>query len=174
WSNVSEMGEWRRCRRDSGRYGGGRLFSERQARVMWPGQTILQIGDPPPPLAALRANFSEYGLGWFMRDYRGRKLVAHTGGLAGMTSRVMLVPGERLGLVILTNGESSLMTALAYRLLDTFFGSPPADWVAAFAQAEQLERAQADSIVRARAGSRDSLAGPSLPLGRYAGTYRDE
>src|SRR2546423_5980768 len=65
------------------------------------------------------------------------------------------------------------MTALAYRLLDTFFGAPPADWVAAFAQAEQLERVQADSTVRARAGSRDSLAGPSLPLGRYAGTYRD-
>jgi len=172
-SNVSDMAKWLLCRLDSGRYAGGRLFSERQARVMWAGQTILPIGDPPPPLAALRPGFSEYGLGWFLRDYRGRKVVAHTGGLAGMTSQVMLVPGERLGLVVLTNGESSLMTALAYRLLDTFFGAPPADWVAAFAQAEQLERVQADSTVRARAGSRDSLAGPSLPLGRYAGTYRD-
>jgi len=173
-SNVSDMAKWLLCRLDSGRYAGGRLFSERQARVMWSGQTILPIGDPPPPLAALRANFSEYGLGWFMRDYRGRKLVAHTGGLAGMTSQVMLVPSERLGLVILTNGESSLMTALAYRLLDTFFGAPPTDWVAAFAQAEQLGRAQADSIVRARASARDSLVGPSLTLARYAGTYRDE
>jgi len=173
-SNVSDMAKWLLCRLDSGRYAGGRLFSERQARVMWAGQTILPIGDPPPPLAALRPSFSEYGLGWFLRDYRGRKVVAHTGGLAGMTSQVMLVPGERLGLVVLTNGESSLMTALAYRLLDTFFGAPPTDWVAAFAQAEQLERAQADSIVRAKAGSRDSLAGPSLPLGRYAGAYRDE
>ena len=172
-SNVSDMAKWLLCRLDSGRYAGGRLFSERQARVMWAGQTILPIGDPPPPLAALRPGFSEYGLGWFLRDYRGRRLVAHTGGLAGMTSQVMLVPGERLGLVVLTNGESSLMTALGYRLLDTFFGAPPTDWVAAFAQAEQLERAQADSIVRARAGSRDSLAGPSLPLGRYAGAYRD-
>src|SRR5439155_387637 len=112
------------------------------------GQTILPIGDASPPLAALRPAFSEYGLGWFLRDYRGRKLVGHTGGLAGMTSQVILVPSERLGLVVLTNGESSLMTALAYRLLDTFFGTPPTDWVAAFAQAEQLERAQADSIVR--------------------------
>src|SRR5256885_16364888 len=133
---------------------------------MWPGQTILPIGDPPPPLAALRPGFSEYGLGWFLRDYRGRKVVAHTGGLAGMTSQVMLVPGERLGLVVLTNGESSLMTALAYRLLDTFFGAPPTDWVAAFAQAEQLERAQAGSIVRARAGSRDSLRSEERRVGK--------
>ena len=173
-SNVSDMAKWLLCRLDSGRYAGGRLFSERQAQVMWSGQTILPIGDPPPPLAALRPDFSEYGLGWFMRNYRGRKLVAHTGGLAGMTSQVMLVPSERLGLVILTNGESSLMSALAYRLLDAFFGAPPTDWVAAFAQAEQLGRAAADSIVRARASSRDSLAGPSLPLARYGGTYRDD
>ena len=96
-SNVSDMAKWLLCRLDSGRYAGGRLFSERQARVMWAGQTILPIGDPPPPLAALRPSFSEYGLGWFLRDYRGRKVVAHTGGLAGMTSQVMLVPGERLG-----------------------------------------------------------------------------
>ncbi|PYP18687.1 MAG: serine hydrolase [Gemmatimonadetes bacterium] len=173
-SNVSDMAKWLLCRLDSGRFAGGRLFSERQARVMWAGQTILPIGDPPSPLAALRPSFSEYGLGWFLRDYRGRKLVGHTGGLAGMTSQVMLVPSERLGLVVLTNGESSLMTALAYRLLDTFFGAPPTDWVAAFAQAERLERTQADSIVRARSSSRDSLAGPSLPVARYAGTYRDE
>ena len=173
-SNVSDMAKWLLCRLDSGRYAGGRLFSERQARVMWAGQTILPIGDASPPLAALRPAFSEYGLGWFLRDYRGRKLIGHTGGLAGMTSQVILVPSERLGLVVLTNGESSLMTALAYRLLDTFFGAPPTDWVAAFAQAERLERTQADSIVRARSSSRDSLAGPSLPVARYAGTYRDE
>jgi CubicO group peptidase (beta-lactamase class C family) len=172
-SNVTDMAKWLICRLDSGRYAGGRLFSEREAREMWAGQTILPIGDPPPPLAALRPNFAEYGLGWFLRDYRGRELVSHTGGLAGMTSQVMLVPSERLGLVILTNGESSLMAALAYRLLDTFFGAPPTDWVAAFAAAERQERAQADSILRARGGGRDSLSGPSLALAKYAGTYRD-
>src|SRR5881409_2393061 len=173
-SNVTDLARWLVCRLDSGRYAGGRLFSERQAHEMWSGATILPIGNPAPPLAGLRPNFAEYGLGWSMRDYRGRKLVSHTGGLAGMTSQVMLVPSERLGLVILTNGESSLMSALAYRLLDAFFGAPPTDWVAAFAQAEQLGRAAADSIVRARASSRDSLAGPSLPLARYGGTYRDD
>src|SRR5437870_11228237 len=117
-SNVSDMAKWLLCRLDSGRYAGGRLFSERQARVMWAGQTILPIGDPPPPLAALRPSFSEYGLGWRLRDYQGRKLVSHTGGLAGMTSQITLVPAEKLGIVVLTNSESDLMAALTYRLLD--------------------------------------------------------
>jgi len=175
-SNATDLARWLVCRLDSGRYAGGRLFSERQAREMWSGQTILPIADPPPPLAALRANFAEYGLGWRLRDYQGRKIVSHTGGLAGMSSQITLVPAEKLGLVILTNSESDLMAALTYRLLDDLLGAPRprGDWVAAFAQAGQIARAQADSALKATRAGRDSVSQPSLPLARYAGPYRDE
>src|SRR5207245_791504 len=55
-SNVTDLAKWVLCRLDSGRYaaGGGRLFSERQAREMWEGQTILPIADPAPPPAGTR------------------------------------------------------------------------------------------------------------------------
>jgi CubicO group peptidase (beta-lactamase class C family) len=72
---------------------------------MWSPQTILPIGDPPAPLAGLKPNFADYALGWGLRDYHGRKLVGHTGGVAGFVSRVMLVPEENLGVVVLTNAE---------------------------------------------------------------------
>ena len=175
-SNVTDMSKWLICRLDSGRYVGGRLFSERQAREMWSGQTILPIGDPPPPLAALRPSFSEYGLGWRLRDYQGRKLASHTGGLAGMTSQITLVPSERLGIVVLTNSESDLMAALSYRLLDDLLGAPRPriDWVAAFAEAARLGRVSADSTLRAGRAARDSASRPSLPPERYSGHYRDE
>lgn len=175
-SNVTDLAKWLLCRLDSGRYAGGRLFSEHQAREMWSGQTILPIADPPPPLAALRPDFAEYGLGWRLRDYQGRKTVSHTGGLAGMSSQVTLVPAEKLGIVILTNSEADLMTALTYRLLDDLLMAPRprTDWVQAFAAAERLARARADSTLNAGRTARDSAAGPSLPLERYAGHYRDE
>ncbi len=175
-SNVTDLAKWLVCRLDSGRYAGGRLFSQRQARDMWSGQTILPISDPEPPLAALRANFAEYGLGWRLRDYQGRKTVSHTGGLAGMTSQITLVPAEKLGVVVLTNSESDLMAALTYRLLDDFLGTPRprTDWVAAFAQVAEHDRLQADSAVAASRATRDSLSKPSLPLERYAGHYRDD
>jgi CubicO group peptidase (beta-lactamase class C family) len=174
-SNVTDLARWLACRLDSGRYAGGRLFSERQAREMWSGQTILPIAEPSPPLAALRANFAEYALGWRLRDYQGRKIVSHTGGLAGMSSQITLVPAERLGLVILTNSESDLMAALTYRLLDDLLGAPRprGDWVAAFAQAAQIARASADSTLQAARAGRDSASQPSLPLARYTGSYRD-
>lgn len=175
-SNVTDLARWLICRLDSGRYGGGRLFSEHQAREMWSGQTILPISDPPPPLAALRPSFAEYGLGWRLRDYLGRKTVSHTGGLAGMSSQITLVPAEKLGMVILTNSEADLMAALTYRLLDDLLGAPRprADWVAAFDQSAQLARVSADSTLRATRAGRDSSSHPSLPLGRYAGAYRDD
>src|SRR5260370_32005765 len=135
----------------------------------------MPIGDPEPPLAALRPNFAEYGVGWRLRDYQGRKTVSHTGGLAGMTSQITLVPAEKLGVVVLTNSESDLMAALTYRLLDDFLGTPRprTDWVAAFTQAAEHERRQADSPVAATRPTRDSLSTPSLPLARYAAHYRD-
>jgi CubicO group peptidase (beta-lactamase class C family) len=177
-SNVTDLARWLACRLDSGRYSGGgsRLFSERQAREMWSGQTILPIPDPPSPLAALRPNFAEYGLGWRLRDYQGRKIVSHTGGLAGMSSQITLVPAERLGIVILTNSESDLMAALTYRLLDDLLGAPRPreDWVVAFAQAGQIARVRAESTLQATRAERDSASRPSLPLARYAGSYRDE
>jgi hypothetical protein len=68
------------------------------------------------------------------------------------------------------------MAALTYRLLDDFLGTPRprTDWVAAFTQAAEHERRQADSAVAASRATRDSLSTPSLPLERYAGHYRDD
>jgi CubicO group peptidase (beta-lactamase class C family) len=49
-------------------------------RRMWSAQTVQGTPDPPAGLAPLRANFAVYGLGLGLRDYRGRKVVAHTAG----------------------------------------------------------------------------------------------
>jgi hypothetical protein len=114
-----------------------------------------------------------YALGWRVRDYRGHKLVSHTGGLAGMTSRTTLVPDQRLGIIVLTNGESNMYEALTYELLDHFFGARPTDWVAAFQVAAQQEQASADSQVAVLRHARDTTSRPSLPLARYAGRYSD-
>ena len=174
-SNVADLSQWLLAQLDSGRARGGgpRLWSARQTREMWSAQTIIPIDEPEPPLAALRPNFSAYGLGWRLRDYGGHKIVSHTGGLAGMSSQTTLVPDQRLGVVILTNGESDVSAALTYELLDHFFGAPARDWITAFHDVAQQNQADADSVLRSLRRSRDSTAGPSLPPARYAGAYRD-
>src|SRR5581483_6767293 len=68
-----------------------------------------------------------YGLGWFVHDYRGRLMVSHTGGLEGFRARVVLVPKERVGLVLLMNsGVGSSYASMHYvvtnNLLDLLLG----------------------------------------------------
>ena len=176
-ANVADLSKWMMTQLDSGKYAGGRLWSTRETREMWSPQTILPIGNVPAEFAPLRANFAAYGLGWFLRDYRGRKIVSHTGGLTGMTSQTTLVPDERLGIVILTNGESGIFGALTWRLLDRFLGGPNTDL------GETLLRPRSPGPDAQRA-TRSSQAAPgvtrtppsrpSLPLASYAGTYHDD
>jgi CubicO group peptidase (beta-lactamase class C family) len=173
-ANVHDLAKWMIVRLDSGRLAGdGRLFSTRQAAEMWAPQTILPIGNPPLPLAGLRPNFAAYGLGWALRDYRGHKIVTHDGGLAGMTSRTILVPDLKLGIVMLTNAEQSVYAPLGFELLDHFFGLPRTDWVTRYHDALGQAQGMADSVQRAQAAQRDTASRPSLPLARYAGRYAD-
>src|SRR6185503_12468266 len=128
----------------------------------------------PAPLAALEPRFLAYGLGFSLRDYRGRKLVTHTGGLSGMVSRVALVPEERLAVVVLTNQESgSGRDAIAYRVLDGFLGAPPTDWIPAFKEAARAADEHARSVEAGHKAARAATSRPSLPPAGYAGRYRD-
>jgi hypothetical protein len=143
---------------------------------MWSAQTILPIASnpAPPPLSETRAKFAAYGLGWSLRDYRGRKLVAHTGGVLGFVSRVQLVPEENLGIVVLTNAEQSeAFDSITLHILDHYFGLPSADWVTAFKEFEsKLEKDAAEKMKQQEAG-RAADSKPSMPLEKYAGVYTD-
>jgi CubicO group peptidase (beta-lactamase class C family) len=57
-----------------------------------------------------------YGLGWFLRQSGGRRLVEHPGSVAGFESLLLLVPDERFGFAALSN--SSRGSAAIRDLLD--------------------------------------------------------
>jgi CubicO group peptidase (beta-lactamase class C family) len=174
-SSAAEMAKWITLQLNRGKFPSGneRLFSESQSREMWTAQTILPIGEHPGPLAALAPKFAAYGFGWGMRDYHGRKLVGHTGGVAGFVSRVMLVPEENLGVVILTNAEEGgAFDSILYHILDHYFAVPATDWITAFKDAQdEQEKAAKQAMIEF--DKRGSAAKPSLPLNEYAGVYND-
>ncbi|HEX2190612.1 MAG TPA: serine hydrolase [Longimicrobiaceae bacterium] len=173
-SNVVDLAKWMTVQLDSGRVADGRrLWSAQRTREMWSGQTVIPIGQPAPGLEAYTPDFAQYGLGWSLRDYRGRKVATHTGGLSGMTSRTLLVPDEKLGIVILTNTESSAHTALAWWIMDRYLGAPQTDWTAAFAASARRAEERAAETERRQAAERVRGTRPSLPLEQYAGPYTD-
>jgi len=175
-SCAADMAKWVQLQLNRGQFTDrdGRLFTEQRSKEMWTPQTILPIGDPPPPLAGLKANFADYALGWGLRDYHGRKLVGHTGGLSGFVSRVMLVPEENLGVVVLTNAEEGgAFDSILYHVLDHYFHLPPTDWIANFKTLKDTREKEAADTMKKAEGARAADSKPSLPLEKYVGTYND-
>jgi CubicO group peptidase (beta-lactamase class C family) len=175
-SSAEDMAKWVIVQLDSGRIGSGqRLFSERTARQLWNIVTPIAPGNPAPELAHLRANFNGYALGFGVRDYRGMKIVSHTGGLPGYVSKVTMVPNAKLGIVVLTNQESGdAFEAISWRMLDHFLGARPTDYVSVFTKLNQRGDSIVAAMERNARAARDSTSQPSLPLAKYAGTYTDE
>lgn len=175
-SSAADMARWLDVQLSRGKLGeGDSLFSQATSRELWTLVTPLESNPPPPELAPLAANFNGYALGFFVGDYRGRKMVRHTGGLPGFVSRVALIPEEGIGVAVLTNQESgAAFDAIAFHVLDHYLGvDPPYDWLGGWrtlvARFDSLNAAE----VSATAAARDSTVGPSLPLAEYAGVYED-
>lgn len=174
-SNAEETAKWLVLQLDSGRVAdGSRLFSPRTTRQLWSIVTPIPIGEPIPELAPLRQNFNGYALGFRILDYRGVKVVTHTGGLPGYVSRVTMVPHLKLGIAVLTNQESdAAFESVTYHILDHYLNAPATDWIAGFKRLD----ARRDSLFavanQRTAASVDTLSQPPLPLAKYVGTYTD-
>ncbi|MFC5477890.1 serine hydrolase [Massilia suwonensis] len=182
-TNAEDIAKWMKVLLDGGRVEGAkgadgkelRLWSEAQSREMWTAQTPMKVSIPKPPLAATKANFAAYGLGFQLRDYKGQLVAMHGGALQGFYSRVLLVPESKLGIAILTNAESGgALSALQYRLLDQYMtGSAPTDWIKAIADIEEEAHAKELARLKGASATRVAASKPSLDLAAYEGQYTD-
>lgn len=153
--------------------GSGRLFSEAASKEMWKPRVPLPIAALPKPVSAATPQFDAYALGWSERDYRGHRLLTHTGAVFGAQAIIMLVPEKEVGFSVAINcedGEAAL--GIAYELLDHYLGQPAYDWGAAWQQFVRERDEKAVAFLKKQT-SAPAGVGPSLPLGRYAGDYAD-
>ena len=180
YSSVHDIAKWMNVQIAGGVYSGSgdsakRLFSEARQREMWTVLTPIPVGKSSiPGLAPMAPNFMGYGQGWNLSDYAGERLVWHTGGWPGQVSRLTLVPGEKIGVIVLTSGEvGQAFHAITYEALDMMLGRGGNDWLQAYAASFAKAQGNADEDWQKHVAARDATSKPSLALARYAGTYRD-
>src|SRR6266542_2114574 len=174
-SNAEDLAKWLMVQLDSGRLAdGSRLFTAATTTALWDLVTPIPIGASPAELAFLKPSFNGYGLGVAVRDYRGRKLVQHTGGLPGYVSKIAMIPELRLGIAVLTNQESgAAFNAITYRVLDHFIGAAPVNYPAIYKTLLARARKEEEATLKSAAVKRAANSRPSLPLAGYAGIYTD-
>jgi len=169
-SSVRDMSLWVRMQLGQGHWDGRQYFSRESSRKMWKPHMLTGVS------AADRkrypsTHFKAYALGWGTQDYLGRKLVRHGGAYDGMYSGVMLVPEEKLGIVVLTNSMTGISHALILRILDAYLGAEERGWSAELLPREKRSRRRKVQVQENLVNSRVEGTNPSLKLTGYAGSY---
>ncbi|HKR37856.1 MAG TPA: serine hydrolase, partial [Steroidobacteraceae bacterium] len=178
-SNGVEIARWLELQLNAGLDAktNTRLFSEAQSREMWTPQTLLPIAPAPQRLELAKAHFRAYALGWGLSDYRGQMILSHSGGVPGMVTLFVLIPERHVAFALFTNAEEpGVLSSMQYRLLDHYLGLKSPDWITAVNETfkERLAKAQ-EQLAASKEEGKDEPAskGPSLPVEKYAGRYRD-
>jgi CubicO group peptidase (beta-lactamase class C family) len=176
-ASVREMARWVRFQLGDGTFEGRRILKAATLRETHTPQMVVRFEDHIRP-AYPDSTQVAYGLGWFIHDHRGRFMHSHTGGLEGFRARIVLVPREKLGVVLLMNsGVGSSYSSMHYvvtnSLLDVLLGMEKKDWESHYqAGAKRLED-QAEAAIRERNKKRHPDTHPSRELSAYTGTYID-
>ena len=172
-SSVSDLSRWVRTQLGKGKFEGKQIFSEAQAWQMHQPYFAQQISEN-----AWKANptrhFSGVGMGWFIYDYQGRKIINHSGGLDGMLSYTVLIPEENAGFVVLTNSESPGFIVMMNKIRDVLVNAPKRDWNSEAAENVKRSKTTAEENVRKVDATRIPNTRPTLSLSSYAGTYGDK
>jgi len=169
-SSVADLSQWLRLQLGRGTLAGGRVFSERQSRVMWTPHVSFVSSQRSEELNPF-VRMSGYGLGWQLGVYRGTPIAQHGGAYDGMVSQTALLPDKQAGVVVLTNSTTSLASLLAYKGLDACLAVDDRDW-----SGEELKRSKEEKRRKIEQQTRaDSQripdTKPSQVLEKYAGMY---
>ena len=170
-SSVNDMGKWMIFNMNHGIIETDTLLTPASRNMLWKMHNSYTVDHTKSNNS--NTHFRGYGLGWGLSDYNGRLRVSHTGGYDGMISAVNMIPDEKLGVVVLTNGMNAPIMAVTYYTFNAFLGEEEKDWSAEMLQ-QQKENSRADTRIQERKDKRISRTKPSLELGKYAGTYFSE
>ncbi|MFI8193272.1 serine hydrolase [Streptomyces sp. NPDC085946] len=169
-STARDMATWLRLQLADGKLDGKQIIdAEALERTHWPES----VADPPPAPAG-RTGF--YGLGWNVGyDDQGRLRLSHTGAFEqGAHTNVTMLPGEQLGIVVLTNtAPVGVADAVALDFFDIAqTGEVSRDWIplldALYRQEEDAGRSKTDYA------HPPSGAAPAKAADTYAGTYESD
>jgi CubicO group peptidase (beta-lactamase class C family) len=167
-SSVNDMSKWVTMQLNNGKLGEQQII---------PASALGQTKTPHSILGNgghqfNRAHFGLYGLGWFLEEYAGRKIVAHTGGVNGFVTSVCLIAEEKLGIIVLTNTDANnFYEALRNEIQDAYLGLPYRNYsqvYLGYQQADEKEKAKQLKEVRDTIAMNNKTA---LPLTAYAGEY---
>ncbi|WP_274365000.1 serine hydrolase domain-containing protein [Paenibacillus thermotolerans] len=92
------------------------------------GYEILQSGSydemwKPHAITGYEPQKSQIGLGWFLGEYKGTRIISHTGWDTGFLSNLYLLPDEKIAFSVMTNCDYVSLDSVSFSVLDLLLGS---------------------------------------------------
>ncbi|MFT4565755.1 MAG: CubicO group peptidase (beta-lactamase class C family) [Saprospiraceae bacterium] len=175
WTCSKDIARWIQFMADSAQINGRRLISEEGYRMITSPHIIIPEAQFYSSQVYTKPHFRAYGLGWYMHDYQGEKVLFHTGSLNGAVAIAGLLPEHNIGVYITANlGGAEVRHALMYKIFDDLLGLESRDWSRDIKQL--YENIRTGSIVRRalRLGNREKEAPPTHALEVFTGIYKNK
>lgn len=119
-SSVKDLANWLIMQLDSGKFEGKTVVPFEALQMTRSSNTIIADMNPRSG-----SNFQNYGLGWFLVDYNGKRVIRHDGGADGFVTTTCFVPQLGLGIAVLTNTDAnSFYSALRTQIMDAYMAIP--------------------------------------------------
>ncbi len=118
-SSAHEMNRWALAHLAYMNGGRASILSPELHEMMWTPVMSAARYDQPDKCA---------GLGWFIDQHRGQRIIYHGGHDTGFMSCLILAPEAQLGVSLMTNTEPEQIQKIALGILDTAAGFEP-EWV---------------------------------------------
>jgi len=169
-SSIDDLDKWMRLQLDDGKFDGKQVIDAAALN-----QTRVPHSVSSPPLASA-GEPGFYGLGWNVRyDELGRLRLNHSGGFElGAATSVTLMPSERLGIVVLTNGQPiGVPEAVSAAFFDMAQnGRQTVDWLPFYRKVVQA--ATLTGISPTNYAKPPKNATPAKADDAYTGTYAND
>ena len=105
-STIGDMAQWLKFNLAKGKAGENALLDEASFDQLWKSNISYEL----LPFKVPETIEMGYGLGWFIDCYRGELRIDHGGNVSGATSGVCMLPKHNIGVTILTNQDSNVLT----------------------------------------------------------------
>jgi CubicO group peptidase (beta-lactamase class C family) len=172
YSSTTELANWTIMLLNQGTFRGRKILSPGAVNKLMTPNITLGVSSTQRQRAT---NFNSYGLGWFIYDHKGTRIVHHDGGMPGYISKVLLVPDKKYSIIILNNGNDGLVNeAIKGDILDVLLKGTDWDWTGEYVAARERSEAASARSMEARAATRKTGTTTSLSPEGYAGLYRDK
>ncbi len=172
-SSVMDMSNWLITWIHGGKFDGKEIIPSGFAKEAMSSQMISGPGFPDADTKDVQ--FSNYGFGWSLASYRGHYRAEHGGNIDGFSASTSFFPTDSIGIVVLTNQNSSSIPAIVRNLLaDKMLGLKYYDWNSYMwnnYNKMKKEQKEADS---SKVKSGKARTSPSHSLKDYTGLFNNK